>query len=272
MARTGKSKKRNRPRVRRRPRSFQGAVSSDGEAYSRLETEGLEELESWYSSQWQGTRAGSRASRGFHFQDVVGAWFASRLASGELEVDGIVPEGFDDLQLDADEPVQVEVKSRQGRLGPFPVRAAASHIVDAWLRHVDRFGAGRHLIVVLEQGLRGWENGLEQPVTEIPLPSLIESVGGLEASLTAEVASRGRSPTVARDMQLGTTLLMCSWDGLIADIERFLGLVVNLPTAALGVVARELQVMVANAVDANAEAKFEDRSILDRTSGPTSLK
>ena len=187
-------------------------------------------------------------------------------------LDGIVPEGFDDLQLDADEPVQVEVKSRQGRLGSFPVGAAASHIVDAWLRHVDRFGTGRRLIVVLEQGIRGWENSPEQPVIEIPLPHLIENIGGLEASLAAEVASRGRPPTVARDMQLGTALLICSWDGLIADIERHIELVVNLPTAALGVVAQTLQVMVANAVDANAEAKFEDRSSLDRTSVVGTIK
>ena len=153
MARTGKSKKRNKSRVCKRPGAILGTASSDSGAYSQLETEALEEREAWYSSEWQGSRAGSRASRGFHFQDVVGAWFASRLASGELAVDRIVPEGFDDLQLDAGAPVQVEVKSRQGRLGPFPVGVAARHIVDAWLRHVDRFGTGRRLIVVLERGL-----------------------------------------------------------------------------------------------------------------------
>ena len=266
MARTGKSKKRNKARVRKRPSAFLGTVSSGSGAYPQRGTVVHEEREAWYSSEWQGSRAGSRASRGFHFQDVVGAWFASRLASGELAVDCIVPEGFDDLQIDADGPVQVEVKSRQGRLGSFPVRVAARHIVDAWLRHVGRFGTDRRLIVVLERGIEGWENDSDRPVAEIPLSRLIEGVGGLQASLTAEVASRGRSPTVAKDMQLGTALLICSWDGLIADIERHLGSVVNLPTAALGVVARALQVMVANAVDANAEAKFEDRSILDRTS------
>ena len=181
-------------------------------------------------------------------------------------MDRIVPEGFDDLQVDADQPAQVEVKSRQGRLGPFPVAVAARHIVDAWLRHVDRFGTDRHLIVVLERGLEGWENGFEQPVTEIPLSRLIEGVDGLEAALAGDIESRGRPPTVAGDMQRGTTLLTCSWDELIADTERHLGFVVNLSTAALGVVARALQVVVANAVDANAEAKFEDRSSLDRTS------
>ena len=181
-------------------------------------------------------------------------------------MDRIVPEGFDDLQVYADQPAQVEVKSRQGRLGPFPVAVAARHIVDAWLRHGDRFGTDRRLIVVLERGLEGWENGFEQPVAEIPLSRLIEGVDGLEAALAGYIESRGRPPTVAGDMQAGTTLLICSWDGLIADTERHLGFVVNLPTAALGVVARALQVMVANAVDANAEAKFEDRSSLDRTS------
>ena len=190
---------------------------------------------------------------------------ASRLAAGKLAVDRIVPEGFDDLQLEADEPVQVEVKSRQGRLGPFPVRTAASRIVDAWLRHESRFGTARRLMIVLEGSLAGWEEGLEQPVSEIPLSRLIESVEGLGSSLCAELASRGRPSTLTGDMQLGTTVLTCPWDRLIADTEQHLEFVVNLPTAALGVVARALQIMVANAVDANAEAKFEGRSGLDRT-------
>ena len=266
MAKTSTSKNRNKPRLRKKRRAFLAPVTSGGGPTSRLGTGEVEERESWYSSEWQGSRAGSRASRGFHFQDVVGAWFASRLASGELAVNCIVPEGLDDLQLDADGPVQVEVKSRQGRLGPFPVAVAAKHIVDAWLRHVDRFGTDRRLMVVLERGLEGWGNGIEQPVAEITLSSLIEGVDGLEAALAGDIESRGRPRTVARDMQLGTTLLLCSWDGLIADTERHLGSVVNLPTAALEVVARALQVMVASAVDANAEAKFVDRSSLDRTS------
>ena len=265
MARQGKAKKRNKSRARKRRHASTRAAPSDSGAHFRLRTEPPEERESWYSSKWQGTRAGSRASRGFHFQDVVGAWFASRLATGELAVDRIVPEGFDDLQFEADDPIQVEVKSRQGRLGPFPVNAAASHIVDAWLRHVDRFGTDRRLIVVLERDLEGWENGVEQPVTEIPLSRVAEAVDGLADSLTSVVASRGRRPTVAKDMLLGTTLLICSWDELVADTERHSGIVVDLPKAGLRVIARELQVMVADAVDANAEAKFEDRSGLDRT-------
>ncbi len=266
MSRQGRARKRKRSRARKRRHPSTGTASSESGAYFRLGTEPSEERESWYSSEWQGTRAGSRASRGFHFQDAVGAWFASRLASGELAVDRIVPEGLDDLQLEADDPIQIEVKSRQGRLGPFPAGAAANHIVNAWLRHVDRFGKDRHLIVVLERGLQGWENGLEQPVTEVPLSRIAEGVDGFADYLAATVASRGRPPTVTRDMQLSTTLLVCSWEEIVADTERHLDIVVDLPTAGLGVVARELQLRVADAVDANAEAEFADRIGLDRTS------
>ena len=265
MPRKGKSKKGNTPRVPKRSRSFPGIDPLDCGGNSRLGEEAHEERESWYSSAWNATRSGSRASRGFHFQDVVGAWLASRLAAGELGVDRIVPEGFDDLQLEADEPVQVEVKSRQGRLGPFPVRRAARLIIDAWLRHAARFGTGRRLVVVLEGGLAAWEENLQQPVTEIPLSRLIDCVAGLEASLSAEAESHEEPSTVTGDMLFGTTVVACSWDGLIAETERHLELVVNLPTAALGVTTRALQVMVANTVDSNAEARFEDRSSIDRT-------
>ena len=94
---------------------------------------------------------------------------ASRLASGELVIDSLIPEGFDDLQLDAPEPVQVEVKSRQEQLGRFPVGIAASHIVDAWLRHTDRFGTTRRLVVVLEQGIVDWDGAPEDYLVEIPV-------------------------------------------------------------------------------------------------------
>ena len=114
-----------------------------------------EELEAWYSAEWRGSRSGSRASRGFHFQDAVGAWLASRMVSGDLTIDSLVPEGFDDLQLDAPESVQIEVKSRQGRLGRFPIGTAANQILDAWVRHADRFGTSRRLVVVFEQGIAG---------------------------------------------------------------------------------------------------------------------
>ena len=225
-----------------------------------------EEQESWYSNEWRGSRRGASSSRGFHFQDAVGGWLASRMASGDLAVDSLIPEGFDDLQLDAPESVQIEVKSRQGRLGLFPVGQAAGHIVDAWLRHTDRFGTSRRLVVALEQGIRGWRNDPECHVHEVPLARLANEVNGLDTSLVARVASQERPSTALNDLKANTTILICSWDGLIAETERHLGLVVNLPPAALRVIVKALQSMVADATNANAAPKFGDRTRLDRTS------
>ena len=154
MSSKRKSKKRRNRNLRaKRYRHQDVAKPSFDRTADHAGIEAPDDQESWYSAEWLGSRAGARASRGFHFQDAVGAWFAARMASGDLAIDCLIPEGFDDLQLDAPEPVQVEVKSRQGRLGQFSVSAAAKHIVDAWFRHEDRFGTSRRLIVVLEHGL-----------------------------------------------------------------------------------------------------------------------
>ena len=189
----------------------------------------------------------------------------SRMASGDLIIDRLIPEGFDDLQLEASERVQVEVKSRQGRLGPFPIGAAAKHVAEAWLRHVRRFGDSRRLVVILEQGLVGWNSATEDHMTEIPVARLIEEVDGLGSSLAAQIESQGLPSTVVDELKVGTTLLTCSWDQLTAETERQLGIVVDLPKAALAVVGRVLQSMVAAAADTNAEAGFKDRVGFDRT-------
>ena len=264
MARKRKSNKNKNRKVRRKRSAVRGVVANTttSETDPQSPIEAPDEPESWHSSEWRGSRAGSRASRGFHFQDAVGAWFASRLASGDLAIDHLIPEGLDDLQLDAPEPTQVEVKSRQGRLGRFPVATAAKHIVDAWLRHVDRFSNNRRLIVVLEQGIEGWEHDTEHIVTEIPIARLANEVDGLDSWLHARVASRERASTILDDLKAGTTLLICSWSSISSETERHLAQVVELLPAALRMIGQTLRSMVADAVDLNAQAEFEDRASL----------
>ena len=229
------------------------------------EPHSLDEDESWFVDAWPDSRAGSRAGRGFHFQDAVGAWLASRLASGELTADRLIPEGLDDLQIEATDPVQVEVKSRQDRLGPFPVGVAASHIVAAWIRHSARFGAERRLVIVLEQGLAGLESGPDRALTEIPIAQMAGEVDGLGDALAARLVSRGQASTALENLKIGTTVVVCSWDDLTVETERHVGRVVTLPPAALRRIAVGLRSMVADAVDANAAATFESRTGLDRT-------
>ena len=117
----------------------------------------------------------------------------------------------------------------------------------------------------LSKALRVGIGGPEDHIAEIPVARLVEEVDGLGASLAERVALQECPSTVVDDLKVGTTVLTCSWDDLIADMERNLGLVVKLPKAALQVIGRVLQSRVAAAVDANAEAGFEDRAGFDRT-------
>ena len=189
----------------------------------------------------------------------------SRLASGDLAADRLTPEGFDDLQIEATDPLQIEVKSRQGRLGPFPVGVAANHIVGAWIKHSARFGTERRLVIVLEQGLAGLESGPDRTLTEIPIAQIVGEVHGLGDALAARLVSQGQASTTLENLKVGTTAIVCSWDDLTAETDRHVGRVVTLPPAALRRIAVGLRSMVADAVDANAAATFESRTGLDRT-------
>lgn len=266
---------------RRRARRQQGRSSRKGgadrtpvsaslpaESHPDSATEQPEE-EAWLAAAWRGSRAGARAGRGFHFQDVVGAWLASRLASGDLSADRLTPEGFDDLQLDGSDPVQIEVKSRQTRLGPFPLGDAATHIVDAWLRHSERFGKrvgdSRRLVLVFEQGLEGFEPTAERGLVETPLEHVLEAVEELRGALMTRIESRTGSSATVSALVADTALVVASWDDILGDTVRHIGAVVPLPPAGLQRVARDVRIRVAEAIDANAEVEYPDGSSLDRT-------
>ena len=133
------------------------------------------------------------------------------------------------------------------------------------LHKPDSCGRYTFIFVVFEHGLVGWDGATERCVTAIPMDRLAKEVAGLDASLTAHVASRNRPSTRLNDLKTNTTLLFCSWDDLIAETEHHLGLVADLPPAALQVIVQALQSMCAAAVDANAGTGFENRVSLDRT-------
>ena len=124
----------------------------------------------------------------------------------------------------------------------------------------------RNLIVVLEQGVDGWDQAPNHCVTEIPVERLAKQVEGLGTSLASHLAPRKQPSTILRDLNARVSLYLCSWDDLTAETLSHLATVVNLPPAALQVIGYALRVTVADAVDANAEAAFENRRKLDRTS------
>ena len=228
------------------------------------DAEGEDEV--WFSATWSESRAGATSNRGFNFQTAVGSWLAARLVAGELIADSLVPEGFDDFHLEKQLPVQYEVKSRQNRLGPFPVHEAVGHLITAWVRHKDRFNINRKLVVVLEQGIVGVEPPSQLLLSETPVTWLLDQVTGLKERLTRELAKHGRPIAELDELTFTTSVVLCSWAKLDADCAKHISTIADLPPAGLPRLTNELRSEVADAINTNAEASYSDRCSLDRTS------
>lgn len=213
-------------------------------------------------AEWQSSRAGARAGRGFHFQDAVGAWLAAQIAKGTIEEAVLVPEGLEDLWLSGSFSNHVQVKSRVEHLGPFPAGVASRHILDTWDRHVMR-STDEGLMVVLERGVEG-EANLGPPGQT--LREALPADSALRAALREHAVRRGMTSDELEGAMASTTVVGASWESITAETVRHLDALANLPPSALLYVARDLRFLVAEAADANATAAFEERSSLDRTS------
>ena len=229
-----------------------------------------DEEEVWLSATWNQSRAGATSNRGFNFQTAVGAWLAARIVASNLIADRLVPEGFDDFHLETQQPVHYEVKSRQNRLGPFSIHQAVGHLIASWIRHKDRFGTNRKLVVVLEQGIVGIELPSQLPLSETPVTWLLDQASGLKEQLTRQLAKHGRPPAELVELTSTTSVVLCSWVKLDTDCAKHISTIADLPPAGLPRLTNELRAEVADAVNKNAEASFSDRCSLDRT-GLTSV-
>ncbi len=254
-----KRRRGRRPSTKTRPssvaRSSENAVDSVPFSPVGARSESTNE-EAWHHS-----RAGSRAIRGFEFQHVAGAWLASKVATGKLATDRIIPEGFADIYLEGPNLVHYEVKSRQGRRGPFAIGEAAGHIADA----LTNLRIDTRLVVVFEQGIKGWEVGSDCFGNEISLNSLIDELPELGQSIKRRVDRGSQSTVIFEDLVGDASVLIGPWDWLVSDTEAEIGSIRALPRAAIALIARELQSTIAKTADTNAEVEYQDRVGVDRT-------
>ena len=222
-------------------------------------------------SQWSKSRSGARAGRGFHFQDEVGAWLAARLACG-IGPTWLVPEGFEDLSLEGDEPNHVQVKSRVEHLDKFPPSTASGHILDAWERHASRGHRGAALIVVLERGVTGEEglDGLDDLGTS--LADRMDDGSPLMTNLATRATSRGMSQRELSELLATIVVVGASRAEVLAATVTHIRSQWDLPPSALRLVARQLCSDVADAADANATASYETRRRLDRTAAVSTIE
>lgn len=120
--------------------------------------EGGETLASPLSRRWADSRSGAVAGRGYHYQDLVGAWVALQVLTGDIDAGRVLPEGFEDLTCESSTPQQVQVKSRQERVGDFRAAELARFVVKAWQDRLLRVPADADeiTVVVVERAVDGY--------------------------------------------------------------------------------------------------------------------
>lgn len=240
------------PRNDPRPAAYEGERSGD-------ETDLSERL----STRWSSGRSGGNSGRGYHFQEAVGAWILAGLVTSSIEgSSGVTPEGLEDLSVEGLRPLHVQVKSRQARLGKFPVGVACGHIVDAMLNHEERREPGAALVVVLERGIEevGTSRRLHASISEAfaEEPSFLRKL--------SEVAKR-RDIDAHRlaELMSATSVVGLSWqdveDATRAELER----VTSQTPSAYDLIGRHLRTLIADAADENASRSYEQRRTIERT-------
>ena len=208
---------------------------------------------------WKDERHGARTGRGIHFQDAAVTWLAAKVGAGHIPNVLVVPEGSEDVLLEGGAQWHVQVKSRVERRGLFSASEAARHILGAWGRHAGRDDARSRLVVVLESGVEG-----ETPSNDLD-ETLAESLAGGSQLLTS-LRIKGSELEMDVGRLLSSTVVVgISWDDVIAETVACLGEQLELPPAALRLVAEQLRVFLANAADDNETPIYEQRRRLDRT-------
>lgn len=212
---------------------------------------------------WSKTRSGATAGRGFHYQDVVGAWLCGRVLAGELVVGRVVPEGFEDLACEGEQPVHVQVKSRQERVGDFSSSEVAALVLELAGRQpaLRAAGQGGRIVLVLERSVDGerlaeWE----RPVGDLP------DGHTLRTAVARVAARRGLSEEETAAAMRSVSVFVLPWRAAAEQVCAVVEQRYGLPRAAAEPVVLALRDAVADCVDVNAEAdRWESRAGLDRT-------
>jgi hypothetical protein len=212
---------------------------------------------------WADTRAGPRAGRGFHYQDVVGAWLCGQLLQGDLMVEHIVPEGFEDLSCEGAAPWHVQAKSRQEQVGDFTNGEVAQHVLDLAAGNAKRDAAGERgrPVLVLERPVAGLSLG----VWGLPLGDAVGRDHPLMDALTRRGEKRGMSVEEIQEASRLVSIVVLPWRTAAEQTRDAISARHRLLPAAAEPVVLALRDAVKHCADMNAGSAWSDRAGLNRT-------
>jgi hypothetical protein len=200
------------------------------------------------ADEWSKSRAGARAGRGFHYQDVVGAALLVSIWASDRPPCRVVPEGWDDLVLEFDDGRRRywQVKSRQPHLGPFTDSELASLIIEGWTRHGSRLKeSASEFTLVLETGTSSIGLGEHLLASSPSATTLVQAV-------TSRVGIDRAAEIIER-----TSLLV--WPAPDVAAIAWLSDRLNLPSLACVPHVLALRSAIGEAVDRNASVLEGDR-------------
>lgn len=211
---------------------------------------------------WSDTRSGATSARGYHYQDVVGAWLCARVLGGRLAVQQIVPESLEDLSAEGADACHVQVKSRQERKGDFTPGQVARFLLDLFDLHVKRERAGQpgQPILVIERPvagkvLREWG----QSLADLPVDHEVR------VALQGLAHQRGRSRADIKRMFAALSVYVLPWHTAAIETRDAVAARHGLLASAAEPGVLALRNAIADCVDVNAAAGWDARAGLDRT-------
>lgn len=248
QARQHRSRKRTRPTASQAPDAAQTAAASNADGTDASGKPVDDE------KQWASTRHGATAGRGFHYQDVVAAWYAARLLVGDKHT-RVVPESHrEDISCEGARGTEIQAKSRQNRVGPSPASKVAKHVSTLHSRSSRNQGAAIELVI-------------ERDIKEKALPSSATRIGDLPAdhplaTACAQTIKTNKLPANAYD---DITIRVLSFTDARRDTAKVIENFFNVEHAVAARIGGDFVRLVAEASDANAEATHATRLGVDRT-------
>ena len=224
--------------------------------------EGGESLVSPLARRWADSRSGAVAGRGYHYQDLVGAWVALHVLTGDIDAARVLAEGLEDLTCESSAPQQVQVKSRQERVGDFRTAEVARFVVQAWKRLLLRIAADadESVVVVVERAVDGyapheWARRLTDD----------DGWANLVAATRQHAQNLGIAADAADLLIARTTVVVLPRQRIFDEAAQRVAAHTGLPLGATLPVVQALRAAVAEHADRNAEVGWDDRGGLSRT-------